>query len=91
MWPIGLIVMLPLVLVAFGALPDQLVSKKEQKRRIKIKQEANRADPNLPGPAVIPPPPIAPIGTYVIGVRDYTIDERYVTLLTTYFSQKSWS
>ena len=80
MWPIGLIVMLPLVLVAFGALPDQLVSKKEQKRRIKVKQAANRADPNLPGPAVIPPPPVAPIGTYVIGVRDYTIDERFVTI-----------
>ena len=91
MWPRGLIVLLPLVLMAFGALPDQLVSKKEQKRRIKVKQEANRADPNLPGPVVIPPPPIAPIGTYVLGVRDYTIDERYVTLLTTYFSRKSWS
>ena len=91
MWPRGLIVLLPLVLMAFGALPDQLVSKKEQKRRIKVKQAINRADPNLPGPVVVAPPPIVPIGTYVIGVRDYTIDERYVTLLTSYFSRKSWS
>ena len=87
MWPKGLIIMLPLILMANGALPDQLASKKEQYRRIKVKQEINRADPNLPGPAVIPPPPIVPIGTYVIGVRDYTIDERYVTLLGNYIFQ----